>query len=71
MSDIGSVSKVPQVVRSVEKELQEFAYALSRAKHDFEDNNLAYITGTKNTAALRRKSMDLTRALAEMRKGWK
>lgn len=27
-----------------------------------------YIGGTKKTAALRRQSMDLTRALAEMRK---
>jgi hypothetical protein len=47
------------------KEAREF---IKRAKVVIKETENDWIWGSKNSGALRRSSMDLTRALAEMRK---
>lgn len=57
--------KITQAVREAKRFLEkhkEYAESLSQTEHGYG------IFGTKQSGALRRASMDLTRALAEMRK---
>ena len=49
-------------------EAERFIKKAQAAQLSLFDNKLAYITGTKYTAAAKRASMDLTRSLAELRK---
>lgn len=49
-------------------EAQRFLRAINSLKSAEEGNKASYYTNPKETGALRRASMDLTRALAQMRK---
>ena len=49
-------------------EAERFLIIAKRAEGSLLNKKYAYITGSKETAAARRASMDLTRALAELRK---
>jgi len=52
-----------------EKEAQRFLAAAKEVREEARDYAYSsFMCGTKKTAALRRASMDLSRALAEMRK---
>lgn len=48
-------------------EAHHFIRAAEAAKKRLEADNMAHISGSKETAACRRASMDLTRALARLR----
>jgi len=50
------------------KEAQRFIAKASEAHNRIVDDSMAEISGSKETAAARRASMDLTRALADMRR---
>ena len=49
-------------------EAQRFIEKAHKAKEAIDNNHSCLITGSKETAACRRASLDLTRALAQMRK---
>jgi len=49
-------------------EAQRFFRAINSLKSAEEGNKASYYTNPKESGAVRRASMDLTRALAEMRK---
>ena len=50
------------------KEAERFLVKAEVACHSLRTDKFAYMSGTKETGACRRASMDLTRALAELRK---
>ncbi len=50
------------------EECQRFMVKASAALHDFDQNRCVAYSGSKATGACRRASMDLTRALAELRR---
>ena len=59
------------ILCKVDKAIQEanrFIVVAQAAQFRLLNDNMAYITGSKETAAAKRSSLDLTRALAEMRK---
>jgi hypothetical protein len=49
-------------------ETYRFLEIAIRAKKRLKEDKMAYLTGSKETGACRRSSMDLTRVLAESRK---
>ena len=49
-------------------ETRRFLRLAEIARRKMIDDNTAYIRGSKETAAAKRSSMDLTRSLAELRK---
>lgn len=53
-------------IRAAVAEARRFIDRAEKAEHDFAVNDFAW-NGTKNTAACRRASMDLSRALSELR----
>lgn len=58
-------------VKAAEYEARRFLELARRARRErrtYEGADLGMATGTSTSGALRRASMDLTRALAEMRK---
>ena len=59
----------PNKIRYAMYFAREFLQKGDRALKRHEADSTVAITGCKETAACRRASMDLTRALAEMRKG--
>lgn len=56
-----------RTVNAAIKAAEDFIDAARAAKAELEESN-HWVVGTKNTGALRRASMDLTRRLADMRK---
>ena len=52
----------------VEEEIERFTYRLNQLKDKAEKDNSALKWGCKETAALKRASMDLSAALIELRK---
>lgn len=50
-------------------EANRFINKAKAAKKKLKEDDMAYITGSKETAAAKRASLDLTRALADFRKG--
>ena len=55
-------------INSVLNEIDRFKAAAHKVLEDDKTNKYIWITGNKFTGSLRRASLDLTRALAEMRK---
>ena len=63
--DIKEIKKIDAAVFEARKFLKKaFAW-----KKRLCNDNLAYLSGTKEGGAAKRASMDLTRSLAELRKG--
>lgn len=60
----GKVEKI----RKVLKLMAEFKEVANIVLKEAEEDNCLFIRGNKNTAKLKRVSMDVTRALAEYRK---
>ncbi len=60
------IEKVEQAIKEARKFIGEACCAVSKIK-DMQCRGL-YFAGSKETAACRRSSMDLTRSLAELRK---
>ena len=59
--------KVEKHKKAIEEALR-FIRAAENAIFALQEDNLAYMTGCKETGAAKRASMDLTRSLAELRK---
>ena len=55
-------------ITQAKREAQRFLNAVGRVEAETSDARMAFITGTPATGALRRASMDLTRALADLRR---
>jgi hypothetical protein len=60
-----NISKIRRAVEEAEK----FIFAAKKVEEQYQGRgNGVFITGTKATGTLRRRSLDLTNALTEMRK---
>lgn len=55
-------------VKAAEKAAKEFLARVVAWRKDIEEHKGFSVVGTKRSGAVRRASMDLTRALAEMRR---
>jgi flavin-binding protein dodecin len=55
-------------IKNAIKEAERFIDRAKDALHRLDGDEIARITGTKETAAMKRASLELTRALAEMRR---
>jgi hypothetical protein len=64
--DLEKVQEVEEETLRFLKRIREFKTKVMRA--DAQGQRMIFITGCKETAALRRASLDLTRALAKMRR---
>lgn len=60
------VSELPKTLLVVRDCARDFIQQINDLELDYDKS----LTGTKKTAALRRKSMDLTNALVAVRKPW-
>ena len=59
--------KIEQI-NIAEKEAKRFLERVRAVKQEYSEYKDSMLCGSKHTGALRRASMDLTRALSEMRK---
>ena len=59
-----TIAKIDKVVN----EIHRFLFVAGKAKNRLKENKYASVCGCKETGAVRRASMDLTRALVEIRK---
>jgi len=54
-------------IRAVKMLCEQVLHLASEVQDELAGNPVARISGTRNTGELRRRSMDLTRALADLR----
>lgn len=64
MSDEQKQETICDAIREAERFLDKAESALAKLQSD----SMVYIVGSKETAAMKRASMDLTRALVEIRR---
>jgi hypothetical protein len=63
-----TINKIKDVIEAKERLDNAIGPALSRLSIEAKNHDFTLISGSKETAALRRASMDLTRELANLRR---